>query len=721
MSRNFIAALAASVSLLPFLPLTAPALAQSATMLPDVGIESAPAQQDLLSNPLSTETATRADFSKAQSSSSDVAGILRRLPGLSAQGAGGFSSLPMIRGLGNDNVAVTVDGVPIAMACPNFMNPPLSYADPQTLDAVSVITGVTPVSMGGDNIGGAIAATSAVPRFAKPGETLLSGEASFFYRSNGDGLGGALTSTWANDVWSATYSGSMTRADNYKGGDGAGTVRSTEFKKTDQALAVATRTAIGLFEIKGGYQSSPYEGFPNQYMDMTDNQSWYLNGHYAGAFSWGSVDLTGYYRDTDHEMNFLADKGGDADGGMPMNTNVNTAGYVAKVDMALNARDTLRVGSEYHDERLNDFWPPVAGSMMMGPDTFVNINHAHRNRLGTFAELQSRWTDQLTTLVGIRNDQVWMNTGDVQPYSTNMMNMADAMAARAFNAADHGRHDDNWGATALLRYAPSANVDLEIGYARKAQSPNIYQRYTWGRGAMASQMIGWYGDGNGYVGNLDLKPQRADTVSAAVAFKGDDKDGWRIKAAPFYTRVHDYIDARKIADLTNMMGMPSGFVQLQFVNEEARFHGLDLSGETPLLRDGAIGSLRAKAAMSYVRGTNLTDDGGLYHQMPLNGTVTLEHQLGGWQNQIELELVKRKDRIDATRNEPETSGYALLNVRTGYTWSAFTLSLSVENITDRDYALPLGGMSIGDYGATGDLRPVPGRGRSVDIGLSAKF
>ena len=34
----------------------------------------------------------------------------------------------------------------------------------------------------------------------------------------------------------------------------------------------------------------------------------------------GNIEVRANYRDTDHEMNFLADKGGMADGGMPMNT-----------------------------------------------------------------------------------------------------------------------------------------------------------------------------------------------------------------------------------------------------------------------------------------------------------------------------------------------------------------------------------------------------------------
>src|SRR3546814_10786563 len=59
-------------------------------------------------------------------------------------------------------------------------------------------------------------------------------------------------------------------------------------------------------------------------MDMTSNKSWYLNGHWKGAFDWGDLDLRAFYRDTDHRMNFLADKGGTATGGMPMNTEVHS-------------------------------------------------------------------------------------------------------------------------------------------------------------------------------------------------------------------------------------------------------------------------------------------------------------------------------------------------------------------------------------------------------------
>ncbi|MBN8830204.1 MAG: TonB-dependent receptor, partial [Sphingomonadales bacterium] len=478
---------------------------------------------------------------------------------------------------------------------------------------------------------------------------------------------------------SATYTGSYTQSDNYDGGGNRGLVRSTEYAKTDHALALAVQSSLGLFELKGGYHFSPYEGFPNQYMDMTSNKSWFLNGRWRGVFTWGSVDWRADYRDTDHEMNFLADKGGMADGGMPMNTEVHTASTSLKIDLPVSKRDTIRIGGDYHHQWLDDWWPAVPGSMMMGPNTYINVNGANRDRFGLFGEWEAHWSSRLSTLAGIRFDHVAMNTGNVQPYGTGMMNMDDAMAAMAFNALGHKRSDSNWSGSALVSYAATGGLRLELGYAHKVRSPNIYERYTWGRGAMSSSMIGWYGDGNGYVGNLNLKPERADTVSAALAFSG--KGGWSLKISPYYTHVNDYIDAVKLKDMTDMMGMPNGFVQLRFANQEAEFYGVDVSGTVQLWTGSNGNGTRLTGAVSYVHGQNLSDHGALYRQMPLNAKLSLDHRAGALELGADLDWTKDKDRVDATRNEPRTSGYALVNLRAAYTMKAVRLSVEAENLS----------------------------------------
>jgi iron complex outermembrane receptor protein len=560
-----------------------------------------------------------------------------------------------------------------------------------------------------------------MPRFASGPDMLLSGEASAFYRSNGDGFGGALTLIAANEHLSATYTGSYTQSDNYEGGGNRGVVRATEYAKTDHALALSLQNAAGLFELKGGYHFSPYEGFPNQYMDMTSNKSWFLNGRYRGTFDWGSVDFRASYRDVAHEMNFLADKGGTADGGMPMNTDVRTASTSLRLELPVSERDTLRLGGEYHHQWLDDIWPAVPGSMMMGPDDYVNVNDARRDRIGLYGEWEAHWSPRLSSIMGVRYDRVSMNTGPVQAYSaTSMMSMADATAAMAFNAADRHRRDNNWSGSALLSYAASAMVKLELGYAHKVRAPNLYERYAWGRGNMSSSMIGWYGDGNGYVGNLALKPERADTVSAALALGGESQR-WSLRIAPYYTRVDDYIDAVKIRDLTDMMGMPSGFVQLQFANQDAEFYGVDLNGAIQLQGEENRDGTRLEATLSYVRGQNLSDHGALYRQMPLNARIGLAHRAGPLELGADLDWVGRKKRVDATRNEPRTGAYALLGLRAAYTIRAVRLSVEAENLLDKGYDLPLGGMSLGDLGATGLLRPVAGRGRSINLGLSTRF
>ncbi|QIG81941.1 TonB-dependent receptor [Sphingosinithalassobacter tenebrarum] len=693
--------------------LALPAYAQEATALPPVQISS---------DPTSGTTLDRSEIERSSARSSDTAETITRIPGVDAFGAGGVSSLPTIRGLDSGRVSILVDGVSIDEVCPNNMNPPLSYTHPQTVESVSVLTGVTPVSMGGDSIGGAISVNTADPQFAGPDGTLVTGRASAFYRSNGDDFGGAANVTVATDSISLTYDGSYTQSENHEGGGNAGIVRSSEYAKTDHSLTFGALTGLGLFTLRGGIQRAPYEGFPNQYMDMTDNRSWFLNGRYQGYFGWGDVDLAVHYRDTDHEMNFLDDKGGTASGGMPMLGEGHTAGYRLGVSLPVSSRGTIRLGSEFHHQWLTEWWPPVPGNMMMGPNSFININDANRDRLGSYAEWEAQWSDALSTTIGLRNDQLWMNTGDVAPYGTGMMQMADVAAAAAFNAADRERHDSNWSGSALLEWDAAKGFAFELGYAHKVRSPNLYERYAWGRGSMASRMIGWFGDGNGYVGNLNLDPERADTVSAAVTFSGAGDMPWSLRISPYYTHVADYIDVVKLAELTDMMGMPTGFVQLQFANREARFYGLDVSGAVELLRTDAGSRLTLDASASWLHGDNLADDDPLYHQMPFNASLGL-HYAGdnGFDGHLELQAVADKNRVDLTRNEPPTDGYVLANIGAGYTVDGFRLGIDVSNLFDSEYALPLGGVSLGDFKATGTLRPVPGRGRSFNVSLSKSF
>ncbi|KAB7741227.1 TonB-dependent receptor plug domain-containing protein [Parvibaculum sedimenti] len=708
LSRSFMALA------LPVLFWPAMAAAQDATLLPPVDVESPKEQTatDLGYAPLTETNVSPLERLRKLAHTNDTASLFEDVAGVSTYKAGGVSNLPVINGLADDRVRIVVDGMVMSSACPNHMNSPLSYVDPTGVGSAKVLAGLTPVSMGGDSIAGTIVIDSPAPLFGTtPDVAVLAASASTFYRSNGDSLTGSVAATAGNDKVSIGYKGSVARAGNYEGGGDDGEVRSTEYKSYNHALTLAARNGDNLVVLEAGQQYLPYEGYPNQYMDMTDNRSTFVNGRYEGSFDWGKLEARAFWQGVDHEMNFLDDKGGMADGGMPMNTSADNAGYEVKATFALKDGGSIRVGNEFNLQRLDDWWPPVAMSMMMGPNTYININGGKRDRLGTFAEWDAKWTKSWSTLLGIRNDTVWTDTGDVQSYGCGMMCMSDNMAAMTFNAADHKHTFVNFDATAIAKYEANETSTFEFGYARKSRAPNLYELYAWGRGSMASRMIGWFGDGNGYVGNLDLDSEIANTLSATADFHSADRS-WEAKLTPYYTYVEDYIGVKKIASLSG------GFSQFQFVNHNAELYGVNLSGKLGLWKSDAAGEGTLKGTLGYVHGKDLTTDGSLYHIMPLNASLTLEEVYGDWAGHVELKGAARKSSVDDLRNEPETPSYLLVNLGGSYTWQHVRIDLGVDNLFDTAYDDPLGGLSLGDYMATGVLRPLPGMGRSLNVGLT---
>jgi iron complex outermembrane receptor protein len=364
----------------------------------------------------------------------------------------------------------------------------------------------------------------------------------------------------------------------------------------------------------------------------------------------------------------------------------------------------------------------VAGNPMQGPDSFVNMNHGVRAWAGAFAEWENAWTPALTTVLGVRGDLVRMNAGQVHPYAPGL-SMADDMAAAAFNAADRRRSDAHFDFSALARYRPDAHAAFELGVSRTTRSPSLYERYAWSQSAN-SQMTGWFGDGNGYVGDVRLKPEVAETLSASVELSGSGPHTWTLRANPYFTRVRDDIDADLLGPIGGMgMGgaMPGGFELLQFANHRAEIYGADLSGSVRLFDSSAFGKAGLEASAGWVRGTDLDTDVPLYHMAPLKGRMRLTHALGPWASRLEVVAADAKTRIDTVRMEPATPAYALVNLATGYRWRNLKLELGVDNLFDKAWAEPLGGLSLGDFAATGRLRPLPGRGRSVDLGLTARF
>lgn len=657
---------------------------------------------------------------------SDTATLLDGTPGVSFYTGGGVSSLPVINGLADDRLKITVDGMNITSACPNHMNPALSYIDPAALSRINVYAGIVPVSQGGDSIGGAIAVKSVAPVFATAGEGLkTSGNLNAFYRGNGDVTGVGVRAAVATENFSIGYVGNTVDAHNYKDGNGK-EVGASRYKVRNNAVKLAAKAGSDIYSLDIGWQDIPVQGFPNQAMDMVYNKSLSFNAAYNGAYSWGTLEARAFRQGVRHKMDILPEKGGQ----MPMETDAVDLGYSLIATMPLGDSHVARFGHEFHRYTLDDWWPPLA-SGFMSPNDFWNIRDGKRDRLALFAELDSKLTDKLSTQLGARVERVSMNTGNVQGYFSTGDPGYGAPAdgdiyqddADAFNARKHKRRDLNWDLTAAARYVENERATYDIGFSRKTRSPNLHERYTWSNEAMmAGLMNNWFGDLNSYIGNIDLKPEVAYTLKFGADWHDAEGRDWQLKVVPFYTYVHDYINvAVNTSGNPLNMSMLAGRQSLRFINQDARLYGIDVSGRKFLGRNG--GEWAARASLSYVRAKAENGD-SLYNIMPLNGRLALDHSLGAWSSTLEAVLVAAKDKVSNVRAEQKTAGYALANFRTSYKITkAIRLEAGVDNLFDRQYDLPLGGLEYASADMMMGIAPKPVRaiGRSINAGVSIDF
>ncbi len=658
--------------------------------------------------------------------SHNAADLLAELPGVSLHGNGELASIPFLHGLGDERTKIVVDGATISSACPNHMNPTLSYVAPAQASQVTVLAGITPVSLGGDSLGGTISVESPMPIFGEGGKVREDGSFTGFYRSNGNNWGGSLREWIANEHFGLGYTGAFTTTEDYT--DGAGhKITSTSAQSTDHAVTLAAQSGRNLFLATGSLHHVPFEGFINAYMDLTHNNASSLNVRYRRTLNAGSLDARFYWQNTFHMMDFLPDKvnlsvaAGYGTPSMPMNTHGRDLGYSLRYESALATRHTLRLGNELHRFRLDDWWSPVAGAApMMGPGTFLNINNGRRSRLGSYAELFSKWTPRWSTLLGVRNDTVWSNADDVQGYCTApYMGMACPYTAdaAAFNVQNHAHTDVNFDLTALAHYDANAHASFEFGYARKNRSPNLYERYTWSTNMMAASMIGWFGDGNMYTGNVTLKPETGNVVSGTLQLRGQSPRPWELKVVPHLNIIQDYIDVDTI--MPAGMGMPP---LLQFANHDARIFGSDFSGSQTLWSSDRIGIGKLSGTLAYLHGTRTDSDTPLYQMMPLNLRLAFDEEVKGVAAGIGSEMVDRKSRLDPNRLELATPGYTLVNVHAAYKSKYVQGGFRIDNLLNRLYELPLGGNNLDKYDyVTGMMTPVTGRGRSASLNLTARF
>ena len=674
----------------------------------------------------------------------DTGDILNNFLGTNSIKNGGFSSLPLLQGLSDDRIKVKIDGMDIISSCANHMNPPLSYTSPANINDIDVLAGLSSVSQGGDNIGGVINIKSNVIKFSGNTSMKSSGKLQAFFKSNNDAAGLNLSLSQFNQDTALKYFGSFVEANNsfagssfknaglaasdrgYLAGDEIG---STRFKNQNHKFTIAKKDQNQFYEATLSYQDSPYQSFPNQRMDSVGNTNYQINIRHKVDYVWGKVNSQVYYDDTNHKHNFADDKKftytsmGSTSFGMPMESDGKTFGVSVDTDYFMSDMSTVKIGAELQLYGLDDKWEAnSSGEGMMSGNNFYNINNGERDRFDLYTQLDRVWSNNWLSSVGLRYGMVKTDAGEVQGYNnTDMMGSNQATDSAAFNNSDRSKTDHNIDVSILSKFTPKKSSSIEFGYTMKTKSPNLYQRYTWSTWTMAANMNNLFGDGNGYVGNVNLKPETAHKIGFLIDHQDLNGD-WMFKVNPFYSYINDYIDAENTS-----ASRSDGYRNLKFHNHDAIIAGIDIAAKRQIFKNTSLGNYDLFAKFNYQRGRNIDNSTDLYNLMPANLSLGLNHAKNNWKNSFVVKLVDKKDKVDTVRQERETSSFAVADFYTSYQLQSFEIAGSIENIFDRMHNNPLGGeyigqgatMSTGVSRATGTQ--TPGIGRSINISIAYLF
>ena len=106
------------------------------------------------------------------------------------------------------------------------------------------------------------------------------------------------------------------------------------------------------------------------------------------------------------------------------------------------------------------------------------------------------------------------------------------------------------------------------------------------------------------------------------------------------------------------------------------------------------------------------------------GASAFDEQLKGFAAGVGVEAVDRKSNVDPHRYEQATPGYSLVDLHTGYRRGHLRINAGADNLLNKNYELPLGGVNFDDFMASmgmSQIKPLTGRGRSVYGSLKVGF
>lgn len=649
----------------------------------------------------------------------DTTELLKKMPGANVNKNGELTGIAQYRGMHGDRVNVSINGAHVSSGGPNAMDAPLHYAPVAILESLTISRGIAPVSAGQETLGGHVEAVTYSGDFGDSSQFEWAGRTYLGAQSVNSGLVGSAFVSMANrdHLFRAFVMTEQGDDSDFAGGS----IRPSEYQRDRFDLGYSFRRGDHEFSIDFARNDTGDAGTAALPMDIMVVESDLVRARYVWeGVRWKlSAELS--QNDIGHWMSnyHLRTPPQDNASGPGTNRYRNTytasdnSGFIVKAERTVN-NGYWRFGIDGH------YSNHIA--LIQNPNNrffFVdNFKDAEKNLTGFFIERNIALSDMTGLDLGVRHNQVRMNSAAVASnYNPSnlvaggpfMINNLARTLANQFNAQDRSQTDNNTDWFARFSIDPGYDVIWYAGAARKTRSPSYQERYLWS----PASSTGGLADGKNYIGNPALKPEVAHELELGFDL---ERSAFSVYPRIFYKDVSDFIQgipstntvANSFAQMLANMGMGTPD-PLQFSNVDAEYYGFDVDARYEINSRFAL-----RGVMSMVRATRKDIRDNLYRISPDNMILALDYQGNGWNGSLESVTYARQDRVSATNLEAETAGYSLLNLSTSIRPSTnLEFGMGVNNLLDKNYEDHLSGYNRTINPDIAIDQRLPGLGRNI--------
>jgi iron complex outermembrane receptor protein len=639
-----------------------------------------------------------------ESTAKDLGEALTALDGVWKIRKAGIANDLVIRGFQQNNINVLVDGSRTFGACPGHMDPPAEHVDFDEVDHVDVSKGAFDVANEG-SLGAVVNIVTKSPAMGFSVKPSLSvGSFDFFNPS--------VTASYGGQTFQILGGYSYRTSDPYKDGSGRAFTEYADYSasgKRQHAFDINTGWIEMQFRLSAdqqlslGYtrQQAGLILYPYLTMDSDGDNADRVTLKYSARDltpAWRNLRVESYFTQVQHDMSDDQRTSAPAASGMPgswsMAAAASTRTIGGRVESDLGSDFTVGVETYHRNWNMFDYMN-MTGMLTVTP----SIPDVNTLSAGSFVAYHHAITERWKVTAGVRFDHAQMRV-DAPQASTD--------AYYQFHDTRRTGNSDNYpSGNARLTMRLTKSSELFAGLGATGRIPDAEERYiNTGMGA------------NPTVGNPLLPVTRNTEVAA----------GWSANHARFYVRPQFFYSFLDNYILVNNqpqwnapgmdgsmgdgsmggMGMMPVPTARSYTNVDARIYGGETAYGVTL-----TSALSLNGGGSYSRGTATPqmDVNVMSHNLPemppLRVWSALRYARQWAFAEFGTVAVNRQSLVDADLKETPTAGYAVLNVKLGFTHRKLSGSFTVDNLLDRLYYEYLS--YYRDPFASGVKVPEPGR------------